>query len=172
MYIKRSIRKDQPDAKHIAASIAAMTGIAIFGATTATADFNDRGLLAGKARTEYMPGTGAGSNWLTLPLATGCAFAVSDPLNAYFGCPGWRNAPTKPNGTPGWQGTLQEREACGGSQTPIGDSWLGCLTYPSSPYFSLNAPDSQYWVVVANTDPAFDQCNEGPPNISNTIIDH
>jgi hypothetical protein len=141
-------------------------------ASLSYADFHDRGLVAASARTEYAPGTGTGSNWLTLQLFAGCKFSVTDPANQVFGCPGWRDAPNKLDGvTPGWRGTLQERSACGGSGAPIGDSWLGCLTYPSSPYFSINSPGSTYWVVVANTDPAFDQCNEGPPNASNTIID-
>ena len=64
---------------------------------------------------------------------------------------------------------LQRFAACGGSTTRIGDSWLGCIAYDNDNYFALNNPTEAYWVVVANDDPGFDQCNEGPPGSSHRI---
>ena len=64
---------------------------------------------------------------------------------------------------------LQRFAACGGSTTRIGDSWLGCIAYDNDNYFALNNPTDAYWVVVANDDPGFDQCNEGPPGSSHRI---
>ena len=61
----------------------------------ARADFDDRGLVAGRVRSSYAPGVGSGAQWLTLwyqtPVA-GCRFDARDPLNP-FGCPGlaWRD---------------------------------------------------------------------------------
>ena len=151
------------------------------GVTHAFADFQDRGMVAGAVRTDLAPGKGTGSDFLTLwyrnPVPDGCAFSVLDPLNTIFGCPGLSWVRNKPDGQPGWAG-LQVHPSCGSSETAagpageaIGDSWLGCLTYPASPYFSLNAPGSRYWVVVANSEPAFDQCNDGPPGLSHAIRD-
>lgn len=155
--------------------------LAALACTPALADFQDRGMVAGAVRTDLGPGKGTGSDFLTLwyrnPVPDGCAFSVLDPLNAGFGCPGLRWVRPRPDGQPGWAG-VQIHPACGSGNTavgptdkPVGDSWLGCLTYPGSPYFSLNAPGSQYWVLVANSDPAFDQCNDGPPGLSHTIRD-
>jgi hypothetical protein len=145
-------------------------------APRAHADFDDRGLVAGRVRSSYDPGVGSGSQWLTLWYATpgtGCRFDIDDPDNpAWFGCPGLRWAPArKRDGTPGWQGNLQSSDACNGDATAIGDSWRGCLSYAGSPYFSLNQPRDQYWVAVANSDPSFDQCNDGPPGLSHRISD-
>jgi hypothetical protein len=150
-------------------------------AAAAFADFQDRGMAAGAARTDLAPGKGTGSDFLTLwysnPVPDGCAFSVLDPLNGIFGCPGLSWVRDKPDGQPGWTG-LQTHPTCGSSSTtvgvpwmPVGDSWLGCLTYAGSPYFSLNSPTAQYWVIVANSEPAFDQCNDGPPGVSQTIRD-
>jgi hypothetical protein len=145
----------------------------------AFADFQDRGMVAGAARTDLAPGKGTGSDLLALrysnPAPDGCLFSVLDPLNNIFGCPGLVRVRDKANGQPGWAG-LQVHPTCGSSDTavgpaatPVGDSWLGCLSYAGSPFFSLNTPGSQYWVIVANSDPAFDQCNDGPPGLSHTI---
>ena len=139
----------------------------------AFADFQDRGMIDGAVRTDLAPGRGTANDLLTLwyfnPVPDGCAFSVLDPLNGIFGCPGLSWVRNKPGGEPGWAG-LQAHPTCGASNTAlgpadtrVGDSWLGCLTYPGSPYFALNNPASQYWVVVANSEPSFDQCNDGPP---------
>ena len=155
--------------------------LAALACAPALADFQDRGMRDGKVRTDLPPGQGTGTNYLKLgyrePLTDGCAFSVTDPLNGFFGCPGLSSIRNKPGGQPGWAG-LQFQATCGSSataagpaQTLIGVSWLGCLSYPSSPYFSLNDPGETYWVVVANSDPAFDQCNDGPPGLSHAIRD-
>lgn len=137
----------------------------------AHADFDDRGLIAGRVRSSYEPGVGSGSRWLTLwyqSPGTGCRFAPYDPLNP-FGCPGlaWRDPYGRDMGL--WRGNLQGEPACGGDATLIGDSWIGCISYAGSPFFALNRPLDQYWVVVANSDPSFNQCNDGPPGLSHRI---
>lgn len=145
----------------------------------AVADFQDRGMRTGAARTDLAPGKGTGSDFITLryrnAVPDGCLFSVLDPFNEIFGCPGLSWVRNKASGQPGWTG-LQIHPTCGSNDmaagpagTRIGDSWLGCLSYAGSPYFELNAPGSQYWVIVANSDPAFDQCNDGPPGLSHTI---
>jgi hypothetical protein len=159
-----------------------LTALALaLASMAALADFQDRGMRYGKVRTDLPPGRGTGSDFLRLaydgPLTDGCAFSVTDPLNGIFGCPGLMWIRNKPGGQPGWAG-LQIHPTCGSSATAagpastgLGMSWLGCVSYPGSPYFSLNHPDSQYWVVVANSDPSFDQCNDGPPGLSHLIRD-
>jgi hypothetical protein len=147
----------------------------------ALADFQDRGMRDGRLRTDLDPGKGAGPALLNLqyrePLDDGCQFSVLDPLNLIFGCPGLKSIRAKADGSPGFIG-LQLHPSCGSSatalgpaMTAVGNSWLGCVSYPSSPYYSLNQPASQYWVVVANSDPSFDQCNDGPPGLSHAIRD-
>jgi hypothetical protein len=159
----------------------ALAALLALAALPAAADFQDRGMRAGKVRTDLPRGRGTGTDFLGLayrePLTDGCAFSVTDPLNGFFGCPGLKWIRNKPGGQPGWEG-LQLHPTCGSSataagpaDTELGLSWLGCVSYPGSPYFSLNAPDSQYWVVVANSDPSFDQCNDGPPGLSHAIRD-
>ena len=155
--------------------------LAALACAPALADFQDRGMREGKLRTDLPRGSGTGSNFLKLlyrePLTDGCAFSVTDPLNGIFGCPGLHSIRNRIDGWPGWTG-LQIHETCGSSATAVGPartdtgfSWLGCVSYRTSPYFSLNEPASQYWVVVANSDPAFDQCNDGPPGLSHAIRD-
>ena len=134
----------------------------------------DQGLVSGATRSDYGPGIGTGRNLLTLHYVDdnvynrgpeGCKFATDKSI---FGCPGtalgnYRNflSPEAP---------IQERKWCGGSNIRIGDSYLGCLSYRTSPYFSANNPGSNHWVVVANEEPAFDQCRIGPPGLSNEIV--
>ena len=138
----------------------------------ARAAFWDSHLASGAARTEFPPGYGVGQNFINLwyagnglPGAEGCLWSASDPLASFFRCPGRRGESSV------WRANLQEREACGGSTVPIGDSWLGCLAYSQDNYFALNAPGAHYWLIHANTDPAFDQCRKGPPGISHPIVD-
>jgi hypothetical protein len=143
----------------------------LFISSLAHADFDDRGLLAGRVRSSYEPGMGSGSQWLTLWYATpgtGCRFDARDPVNP-FGCPGWFARDAYGRDAELWRGNLQGQPACGGDATPIGDSWIGCISYGASPYFALNRPLDQYWVVVANSDPSFNQCNDGPPGLSHRI---
>ncbi|MBK4734482.1 hypothetical protein [Noviherbaspirillum pedocola] len=147
--------------------------ICLTAAPSAHADFDDRGLVAGRVRSSYAPGVGSGAQWLTLwyqtPVA-GCRFDARDPLNP-FGCPGlaWRDPYGRDLGR--WRGYLQVEPSCGGDGTLIGDSWIGCISYASSRFFSLNRPLDQYWVAVANSEPSFNQCNDGPPGFSHRITD-
>lgn len=136
----------------------------------AAQSIRDADLVQGRARSEFQPGVGVPGNPLNLtftqPGPQGCLW---DAQGAFSGCPGRAGLPDFPNGWPVWLGTLQSREACGGSTARIGDSWIGCIAYDSSPYFAVNNPGAAYWVAVANDDPSFDQCNEGPPGLSHPI---
>lgn len=112
--------------------------------------FDDNYLTLGNSRTEYTIGKGTGLDYLALDYATdnlpgdeGCQF---DAVTAFSGSPGRAGLPNLPNGQPTWGGTLQRFDACNGNNTLIGDSWLGCLSYLSSPY----------WVISANDDPSFE----------------
>ncbi|MEZ5472909.1 MAG: hypothetical protein R3E90_14150 [Marinicella sp.] len=137
------------------------------------ADVHDRNIVDGDIRSEYAFGLGTGNDYLNLSYANnglhgeqGCLFdASADPV---FSCAGFRS-----NNPSDWQGNTQTRSACGGDTTPIGDSWLGCLSYSDSPYFSIGNPQTNdYWVIHANHDPSFDQCRVGPPSLSQPIANH
>lgn len=131
--------------------------------------FDDPGALQGKVRSDLPKGTGT-ERPITLTYgSTGCKFPSSSENNTMFGCPGYREALPKPNGAPGWSGNLQQILGCRGDTSVAGDTWLGCLYWNSDNFFSLNNPVDTYWVTVTNTDPAFDQCNYGPPGASNRI---
>lgn len=136
--------------------------------------FWDTFLLNGNSRTEYPVGKGAGTDFLTLDYQTdnlpgmeGCQF---DAETAFSGCPGRAGLGPLPSGNEVWGGTLQRLEACGGDNTRIGDSWIGCISYAQSPYFEIGSPNEFYWVIGPNDDPSFDQCNEGPPNLSHPVL--
>lgn len=142
-------------------------------ASCAQADFWDPLFRNGALRTEYAKGFGTQDQRITLDYVTGsfhtdfgCLWNVDDPLSSFFRCPGRRDHDANV-----WLGTMQEREGCGGDTTPIGDSWVGCLSYRRDTYFALGAPGDRYWVVHANNDPAFDQCRSGPPSASEPIVD-
>lgn len=131
--------------------------------------FDDPGAVSGKVRSDLPKGTG-----VTKPLElryseAGCMFPSDSPDSAMFGCPGYRDAKPKVNGAPGWSGNLQQRIGCGGDTSIAGDTWLGCLYWSTDNFFSLNDPVDTYWVTVTNSDPAYDQCNSGPPGASNPI---
>jgi|GEM_PF-6827233 len=134
--------------------------------------FWDQGMLQLGTRTEYPSGVGATSNLelsYTGPGAEGCLF---DANNNYFGCPGVSpdGRPPRADGLPLWYGGLEVEPACRGDVTRIGDSWMGCLRYSSSSPYLLNNPGANYWVISANSDPSFDQCNSGPPNYSFPVV--
>lgn len=138
-----------------------------FGSQAVAQDFWENSFITGDTRSDYDPGVGTGSDWLTLwyvnnglPGAEGCLW---DAAAAFSACPGRRGPSSY------WAGTLQRYSACRGDTTAVGDSWLGCLTYSSSPYFSLGSPGENFWVVHANSDPSFDQCNDGPPGLSYSV---
>ncbi|MFV0542625.1 MAG: hypothetical protein ACK5L8_02935 [Marinicella pacifica] len=137
------------------------------------ADVHDRGIRYAKVKSEYDLGKGTGSNWLHLKYSNnglygneGCLFDANSP-GVFSKCPGRAGL-----GDYAWIDGLQDRDYCGGSSTRIGDSWLGCLSYDSSPYFSINSPSNSYWVIHANNEPSFDQCREGPPSLSEEISNH
>lgn len=131
--------------------------------------FDDPGAGQGKVRSDLAQGTST-VRPLTLTYdATGCKFPSESPDSGMFGCPGYRDAKTKANGTPGWSGNLQARVGCGGDTTFVGDTWAGCLHWSTDNFFSMNNPENTFWVTVTNTDPAYDQCNSGPPGASNPI---
>lgn len=147
------------------AALAACLG----GAATAQS-IDDAGIRAGRVRSDFPAGVGTAASPLglnfTLPTPEGCLF---DAASSFAACPGRAGLPNLPNGQPVWAGALETREACGGSTTRIGDSWIGCIAYDTSPYFALNNPGSQYWVVIGNDEPSFDHCNPGPPGLSHPI---
>lgn len=147
-----------------------VVSIAVLGGAAAAQSINDAGIRAARARSDYAAGIGTSARPLSLAYTQagpeGCLFAASDSFAA---CPGRAGLPNLPNGNPVWFGGLETREACGDSTTRIGDSWVGCVSYAASPYFSVNSPGSQYWVIVANNEPSFDHCNIGPPGLSNPI---
>ncbi len=136
----------------------------------AAQSIHDAGIIEARARTELEPGVGSASLPLELSYtqagAEGCLWNAQD---SFSGCPGRAGLPALPGGAPVWAGTLQGREACGGSMTRVGDSWIGCTIYDSSPYFAVNDPGDTYWTLVANDDPSFEQCNEGPPGLSHPL---
>ena len=137
--------------------------------------FWDDNFTAGKIRTEYATNKGTAANPLaitfsaSLPGIEGCQFNAADAFSA---CPGRAGLPNLPNNVPVWRGGLQRDLACNGDSQRIGDSWVGCIQYSGSPYFSINNPDQSYWVIHANNDPSFDQCKNGPPGLSEEILTH
>jgi hypothetical protein len=145
------------------------TIVCVYGSAGAQS-IDDAGIRAARVRSDYAPGVGTAAQPLSLtytqPTAEGCLF---DAQSSFAACPGRAGLPNLPNGQPVWAGGLETREACGGSTTRSGDSWVGCIAYDTSPYFAVNNPGAQYWVVVANDEPSFDHCNSGPPGLSHTI---
>jgi len=156
-----------PYSKPLACSLGAL--LALCGAASAQS-IGDAGIHTARVRSDYPAGVGTAASPLTLTYTQagpeGCLFSAS---SSFAACPGRAGLPNLPNGAPVWAGGLEVREACGGSTTRVGDSWVGCVAYNSSPYFALNNPESQYWVVIANDEPSFDHCNPGPPGLSRTI---
>jgi hypothetical protein len=166
------------------------TSLTLPAATTLPSGFSDPGFTRGAMRTEYDQGRGAGSSWLTLkyllykqidplipmprlPNDAGCLWLTNDPVNSstLFGCPG--RAPAGSTDTP-WFGQFSRSVACGDPLAPrIGDSWTSCISYQQSNQFSVNwAANTDYWVIAANSEPSFDQCNLGPPNLSWPVADY
>ena len=147
-----------------------LPALALAHGLAAAQSIHDAGVVEARVRTEFEPGVGTANQPLRLtytqPGAEGCLLGAQ---GTFTGCPGRAGLPNLPGGAPVWGGTLQVREACGGSTTRIGDSWLGCIAYDTSPYFALNAPASTYWAISANDDPSYEQCNEGPPGLSHPI---
>jgi hypothetical protein len=155
-------------AKSLALLLAAYAACAGTAATAQSID--DAGIRAGRVRSDLPAGVGTAASPLSLTYtqagAEGCLYDAADSFAA---CAGRAGLPDLPGGRPVWNGGLETREACGGAATRIGDSWVGCIAYDTSPYFALNSPGSQYWVAVANDEPSFDHCNPGPPGLSHPI---
>ena len=168
---------------HIELRLRVLIGIGfasiVFLSTSGSAQafgFSDPGFTRGAIRTEYDQGVGAGSSWLTLSYtsggAEGCLWNASDPIADNWKCPGRAPFPGSYLPQP-WLGLIQSRDACGNlSASRIGDSWISCISYYQSNQFQVNwAQNTDYWVVVANSDPSMDQCNLGPPNLSWPVLD-
>jgi hypothetical protein len=136
---------------------AALAGAFVLAGAAQAQAIRDANIVEGRARSEFEPGVGVAGHTLSLtftqPQPEGCLWSAASSFSA---CPGRAGLPNLPNGSPVWAGGLQVREACGGSTTRIGDSWIGCIAYDTSPYFSVNNPASKYWVVVANDEPSFE----------------
>jgi len=153
----------------LAARLAALA-LALLGGIAGAQSIRDANIVAGRVRSDLPAGSGTATQWLSLGyLQSGAEGCLWNSADSFSGCPGRAGLPDRPGGIPVWGGTLQRFTACGGSTTRIGDSWQGCLAYDNDNYFALNNPASAYWVIVANDDPGFDQCNEGPPGSSHRV---
>jgi len=144
----------------------------LFSATQAQS-IDDAGFRAGFVRTDYADGLGTDAHPLQLRYdqagVEGCRFNATD---AFTACPGRRGLPALPgSGYQVWQGAVQTRIACGGDNTALGDTWRGCSAWPDNLYFGTPGVASQFWVLHANDEPSFDQCNEGPPALSHPVRD-
>jgi FG-GAP-like repeat len=146
------------------------------GGGSQSAGFADPRFVRGAVRTEYSQGLGAGNLPLTLSYGNngdeGCLWNATDPINTW-GCAGRTQLFGSIVNLP-WKGDLQFFDACRGlpAAARVGDSWTSCITYRQSNLYSLNwIPNTDYWVVVANSDPSFDQCNLGPPGLSWPVVD-
>lgn len=151
-----------------------LIGLTVFLALTSFQVFatglSDPYISAGKVRTEYDNGFGIGSNKVDLTYDQdgneGCLFDYDD--NTFGACPGRSGL-----GTEVWSGLMQNHEACedGGDTTIDGDTWANCRNYSTNTYFSQLNPGSTYWMIHANNEPSFDQCNSGPPGASELVKD-
>lgn len=149
---------------------AALAWLLAFGAAAHAQSIRDANVAAGRIRSDLPAGVGVGDHWLEIAYgqagAEGCLW---DSAASFSACPGRAGWPDRPDGTPVWAGVQQRSVACGGSPTRVGDSWIGCLAYDQNPYVALGNPGDAYWVLVANDEPSFDQCNEGPPGSSHRV---
>jgi len=132
----------------------------------------DDDIVSGVARTEYRPDLGTSKNPLFLRYdqagEEGCKFNSVDALS---GCPGRAGLPLNQNGQEVWQGNIHWNAACGGDAQRIDDTWKGCKTYDQSNFRQIGEATDNYWLIIANNDPAFDQCNSGMPGTSLPIVD-
>ena len=131
-----------------------------------TPGFWDPGFTAGKIQSDYNPGSNIGTSLNPLqysfpgPGSEGCLYNAS---LSFMRCPGRNGDPT---GLPAGGIGAQVRPFCGGSSVVEGLTWRGCRRFSQGNAWSTNSPTSQYWVIHANVEPAFDQCNSGPPGQS------
>jgi hypothetical protein len=150
-----------------------LAAICVAGSGNALAQaFWDNDITNGHVRTEYVPALGTPGYPMTLRYdeesAEGCKF---DSADSFSGCPGRAGLPQNARAREVWLGALQWNEACGGSYDPDADSWKGCLAYRQSNYYEANPTHSNYWMLTANYDPSFDQCNSGMPGTSHPVVD-
>lgn len=135
-------------------------------------EFWDNDLVHAHVRTEYDPGLGTAEHPMTLRFdgsgAEGCAF---DSAISFSGCPGRAGLPLNTEQREVWLGTLQWNEACGGHDGLEGETWEGCIAYRDSNHYQANPPHPYYWMLTANNDPSFDQCNPGMPGVSHPVVD-
>lgn len=137
----------------------------------AAQEFWDNDIVDGHVRTEYEPTLGTTDHPLTLRYDDGgdegCKF---DSADSFSGCPGRAGLPVNANDFEVWLGTLQWNEACGGKRDLDGDTWRGCVEYRQSNHYQSNLAHPNYWMLTANNDPAFDQCNSGMPGASHPVV--
>ncbi len=145
-------------------------GLLAFGVVLGqTPGFWDPGFVSAKIRSDFAPGSGIGTvanpiNYLYPgPGAQGCLF---DAGPSFMGCPA-RNG-SQDGHAPG-PSSAQIAPYCRGSSVVEGLSWRGCRQFSQPNTVSINSPGSQYWVVHNNVEPAYDQCNSGPPGQSEPV---
>ena len=133
--------------------------------------FWDNDIVSGHVRTEYERLLGTAEQPMTVRYdqasAEGCKF---DSVDSFSGCPGRAGLPVNAKNRAVWIGTVQWNEACGGERDIDKNTWKGCLAYRQDNYFEANATDSNYWMLTANNDPSFDQCNSGMPGTSHPVV--
>jgi hypothetical protein len=145
----------------------------ILGAEVWAGGFADQGFVKGAMRTEYDDGKGTAASTLKLtyggPGKEGCLWDAENPDNL-SGCPG--RAPYPGSILKPWLGGSQTRDACGDLASPrAAETWTACIQYQQSKLFAIESqPGPDYWVVIANSDPSFDQCNLGPPDLSWPVV--
>jgi len=139
--------------------------------TGALAAFWDPHIVSAKIRSDYPANYGVGTNILLSYTEAGAEGCLFNAVDSFAHCPGRRPQPDNLANQYVWKGNLQQRDACGGSGTAVGDSWQGCLQFLGNTHFELNSPGTNYWVIHANNDPSFDQCRAGPPGMSEFITD-
>lgn len=147
-------------------AVAALVAMFAGASSTWAVGLWDPNFTSGKVRGDYLSPTGTSSSPLTLSYsgagAQGCLFNAHD---SFMGCPGRRLAGFDPH----LVGNSQKRPYCGGSSSFYASTWFGCAAYDQTNAISINSPQSQYWVVHANLEPSFDQCNSGPPGQSEPV---
>jgi len=156
----------------LVASAVAICFMLVVSSTAMAQGILDDGIMLGNVRTEYEPTLGTRDNPLTLRYdqegIEGCKF---DSEVSVSGCPGRAGLAANANGLEVWQGNLHWNEACGGSRELAEDTWEACLSYKKSNYYQARSTGTDYWMLIANNDPSFDQCNSGMPGTSLPVVD-
>lgn len=141
------------------------------GGNAQAQDFWDNDMIYGHVRTEHGPTLGTSENPMTLRYDEesdeGCKF---DSADSFSGCPGRAGLPMNTEAREVWIGALQWNEACGGHGGLNDETWEGCISYRNSNYYESNPKHTSYWMLTANNDPSFDQCNSGMPGTSHPVM--